>query len=90
MEKDTIITLDDNTIYALLDETEVDNIKYFFAVKLDNKNNPTNEFEIFNSVEEDGETYMDTIDDDDFKQAILVDFTNKYIKEVESMIEESE
>ena len=35
MEKDTLITLDDNTEYALLDETIIEGTKYFFAVKLD-------------------------------------------------------
>ena len=44
MEKDTIITLDDNEMYALLDETIIDKVKYFFAVKLDQNNNPTTEY----------------------------------------------
>ena len=85
MEKDTIITLDDNSVYALLDETIIDERKYFFAVKLDNKNNPTTEYEIFESVIEDGETYMDLVSDDEFKESILVDFTNNYIKMVENI-----
>ena len=85
MEKDTIITLDDNSIYALLDETTIDEKKYFFAVKLDNKNNPTTEYEIFECVIENGETYMDILEDDNFKESILVDFTNNYIKMVENI-----
>ena len=36
MEKDTIITLEDNTNYALLDETIIEGRKFFFAVKIDN------------------------------------------------------
>lgn len=85
MEKDTIITLDDNSIYALLDETIIDEKKYFFAVKLDNKKNPTTEYEIFECVVEDDETYMDLVSDDEFKESILVDFNNNYIKMVENI-----
>lgn len=85
MEIDTIITLDDNSVYALLDETIIDERKYFFAVKLDNKNNPTTEYEIFESVIEDGETYMELVSDNEFKESILVDFTNNYIKMVENI-----
>jgi hypothetical protein len=45
MEKDTIITLEDNTNYVLLDEMNIDGKKYFFAVRLDNEtNNPTMEY----------------------------------------------
>lgn len=87
MKKDTIITLDDNTTYALLDETEIDNKKYFFAIKLDNKTkNPTNEHEIFEEEIEDNETYMNILEDDEFKQTIFLEFTNNYmhmINEVE-------
>ena len=44
MEKDTIITLEDETEYALLDESSIDDKKYFFAVKLDKTTgNPTTE-----------------------------------------------
>jgi len=88
MKKDTIITLDDNTEYALLDETTIDNQKYFFAIKLENKtNNPTNEYEIFELIEEENEVYMDTVEDENFKQSIMVTFTNNYMKMIEKITE---
>ena len=37
MEKDMIITLDDDTSYALLDETTLQDKKYFFAVTSPNQ-----------------------------------------------------
>lgn len=83
MEKDTIITLEDNSVYVLLDETKIEDEKYFFAVKLDENNNPTTEYEIFKYVEEDGEVFMDTLEDEILKQSILVDFTNNFVKEIE-------
>lgn len=85
MEKDTIITLDDNSMYALLDETIIENKKYFFAVKIDKEsNNPTDEYEIFECEEENGETYMNLLDDEDFKQSILLDFTNNFLNNIEN------
>lgn len=91
MEKDTMITLDDNTMYVLLDETEIDNKKYFFAVRVDNETkNPTTEFEIFEEEVEDGETYMTSLEEGPFKQAILIDFTNNYMYMIGEMMEQQE
>ena len=90
MEKDTIVTLEDGLLYALLDETELDGSKYFFAVKLDKNENPTTEYEVFEEEEEDGEIYMSLLDESDFKQAILVDFTNNYMNVVADLMESVE
>lgn len=91
MEKDTIITLEDETSYALLDETIMDDKKYFFAVKLDNKTqNPTTEYEVFEEETEGEDVYMNALEESDFKQAILIDFTNNYMHMVEDLLEEKE
>lgn len=85
MEKDTIITLDDNTTYALLDESTINNTKYFFAVRLDENNNPTTEYEIFECEEENEETYMSVLEDDNLKQSIMVDFTNNFLEHIQNI-----
>ena len=85
MEKDTIITLEDNETYALLDETIIDNKKYFFAVKLDKNNNPTTSYEIFELENIDNETYMNTVEDDILKETIMLDFSNNYIKNIKEI-----
>ena len=91
MEKDTIITLDDNTKYALLDETEIDGTNYFFGVKLDNETEtPTTEYEIFEEEIEDGDTYMSALEESDFKQSVLVNFTNNYMYMIGEMMENKE
>lgn len=91
MEKDTIITLDDNTEYALLDETEINGTKYFFGVKLDpTSKNPTTEYEIFEEEIEDGDTYMSALGESDFKQSVLVDFTNNYMYMIGEMMEKDD
>ena len=91
MEKDTLVTLEDNTQYALLDETEIDGTNYFFGVKLDNETeNPTTEYEIFEEEIEDGDTYMSALEESDFKQSVLVNFTNNYMYMIGEMMENKE
>ena len=88
MEKDTLITLEDNTEYALLDDTTIEGTKYFFAVKLDTATkNPTTEYEIFEEEIDGEDTYMNALDESDFKQAILLDFTNNYMNMVGEMLD---
>ena len=81
----------DNTNYALLDETIIEGRKYFFAVKIDNKTqNPTTEYEVFEEEQEGEDIYMSALDESDFKQAILIDFTNNYMHMVGELMEEAE
>ena len=89
MEKDTIITLEDNDKYALLDETIIKGKKFFFAVKVDEESgNPTTNYEIFEEEIENEDVYMNTIEEGEFKQAILVDFTKKYIQNIDNLMNE--
>ena len=88
MKKGTIVTLDDDSEYALLDETIVNNQKFFFGVKVDKDGNPTTSYEVFLEVLEDGEYYLDTLEDGDYKQAILIDFTNNYLNSVQKYVDE--
>lgn len=89
MEKDTIITLEDNTKYVLLDETLFDKIKYFFAIKLDEKTgNPTTDYEIFEQEIENDEVYMNTLEDNDLKEQIFLEFSNKYLQNIKAMEEQ--
>ena len=84
MEKDSIITLDDGTEYALLDELKLNNKKYFFAVLIDKTTgNPTSIVEIFEEEVDGDDVYMNTLEEDDLKQELLMEFSKNYIKNVE-------
>ena len=88
MEKDTIITLEDGTDYALLDESIIEDKKFFFAVKVDKvSGNPTTEYEVFEEEREGDDIYMSSLEEGDYKQAILIDFTNNYMNMVGEIIE---
>lgn len=80
MEKDTLITLEDNAKYVLLEELIIDKKTYFYAVKMEDDNeNPTKEFEIFECDEEDGATYLTSLENNEFKENILIEFTKKFV-----------
>ncbi len=78
MKKDTIITLEDNEKYVLLDQVELENGKYFLALELDENEEPTRHYEIFEEEVEDGESYMTIVEDKNLKDALMVNFTLNY------------
>ena len=80
MEKGTLITLDDNSEYALLDTVTIDKKKFYYAVKVDSTTgNPMSEHEIFEEYIDGDDVYMDIVEEGDFKQKIIVGFTNNYM-----------
>ena len=82
MEKDTIITLEDNTEYALLDETIINGRKFFFGVLVDKEGNPKNEYEIFEEEKDENDIYMNSLEDGKLKESILLGFTNNYLNKI--------
>lgn len=88
MEKDTIITLEDNEKYVLLDKVEVENTSYFLALKLTEDEEPTREYELFEEEIEDGDSYMSIVEDPTLKEALMVNFTLNYEEYIENYKEE--
>lgn len=84
MTKDTIITLEDNEKYVLLDEVELETGKYFLALQLTEDEQPTRHYEIFEEELEDGESYMSIVDDKDLKESLMINFTLNYEEYIEN------
>ena len=78
MEVDTIITLEDNEKFVLLDKVELENANYFLALKLTEDEEPTKQYEIFEEEIEDGESYMSIVEDATLKETLMVNFTLNY------------
>lgn len=83
MEINTIITLEDKSKYVLLDKIIKNKKKYFFAIKLDEVENPTTEYEIFELEKSNKDTYMNIVDDKELRENIFLEFTNNYINSEE-------
>ena len=79
MDINTIITLEDKSKYVLLDKVIKNKKKYFFAIKLDEEDNPTTEYEIFELEKNNKENFMNVVEDIELRENIFVEFTNNYI-----------
>lgn len=83
MMLDTIVELEGNKKYYIIDETLQNDKKYFLATKLDENEEMTSESTIFveNIVGED--TYLQEVNDDEIKKYILSVFTTTLINEID-------
>ena len=79
---DNIVELEDNKKYVLLDNKELNNINYYFALRLDDKEEPTNNYLFFEEVKNEGETYLDPVDDESIKKLLITVFTANYLDKV--------
>ena len=78
MKIDTIVTLDENEKYYLVDSTEQDGKTYFLATKLADDNTPLEETQIFEEIVEDGTTYLETVADELTYNQLSAIFVTKF------------
>ncbi len=87
MTKDLIITLEDGIDYLLLDDTVLDNKKYFYAVALDKNEEPTNDYKILAEFQEKNSFYVEEVEDKKMLELLITLFTNNYVNSVEEEME---
>lgn len=75
MKKGQVVTLDDNEKYLLLLDTTQEGHKFFYANKLDDKENTTSEYEVFEETVEGDDTYLETVEDEEIKKFLVSVFT---------------
>ena len=75
---DKIITLNNQKKYLILDETTIDNKKYYFGIRLEN-NEPTNNYLYFEEIDNNN---LKPIIDENLKEILLTSFTINYINKV--------
>lgn len=86
MMVDSIIDLDDNTHYLLLDETEIENRKFFYAILLtEDCQSPTDKFTFFEEVQKEGELFVQEVEDKQLEDYLITVFTNNYLNSVENI-----
>lgn len=77
MKLDHVITLEDNKKYLLLDKTELDNKNYFYAVEVaEIDSEPTENYIFLEEIIENNEVYVEPVEDEETKAALLVIFMN--------------
>lgn len=79
---DKIVKLDNNNKYILFDETILSKIKYYMGLKLDDKNEPTNEYLYFEEKKDKDNIFLKPVMNDNIKDLLLTAFTINYFNSV--------
>ena len=79
---DKIVELDDNKSYVLLDETVLNDSKYYFALRLNENEEPTNNYLFFEELKDEANIFLSPIFDDELKKILLTSFTVNFLDKV--------
>lgn len=79
---DKIVELENNKNYAILDETIIDNNKYYFGLRLNDKDEPTNNYLFFSEYKDKDNIYLTPITNTDLKGLLLTSFTINFLDKV--------
>lgn len=76
---DKIVELENNKSYAILDETLIDNNKYYFGLRINDKDEPTNNYLFFQEEKDNNDIYLTPINDNNMKGLLLTAFTVNFL-----------
>ena len=79
---DKIVELENDKSYVILDETLLNEVRYYFGLRLDKNEEPTNNYLFFEESKEGNETFLTPIEDDDMKGLLLNAFTVNFLDKV--------
>ena len=79
---DKIVELENEKSYVILDETILNNIKYYFGLRLTENEEPTNNYLFFEESKEGDETFLTPVEEDEMKGILLTSFTINFLDKV--------
>ena len=79
---DKIVELENNKKYVILDEKNLNNINYYFGLRLDDNEEPTNNYLFFEETKVDEDIYLAPVEDESMKGLLLTTFTINYLDKV--------
>ena len=79
---DKIVELENNKNYLILDDTLLNNKKFYFGLRLNENDEPTNNYLFFEEGKEEKNTFLTPIYDKDMKNLLLTAFTVNYLGKV--------
>jgi len=79
---DKIVELENNNSYVLLDETLLNNIKYYFGLRVNENEEPTNNYLFFEETKEGNDTFLAPVEDEDEKKLLVTAFTVNFLDKV--------
>lgn len=75
---DKIVELENGKTYVLLEETILNNSKYYFGLRLENEE-PTNNYLFFEESMEGNDSFLTPIEEEDMKGLLLTAFTVDFL-----------
>ena len=84
---DKIVELENNKSYVLLDESILNDSKYYFALRLNENEEPTNNYLFFEELKDDDNIFLSPILDDELKKLLLTSFTVNFLDKVYDEVE---
>ncbi len=85
MNVDTIIDLDNNLHYLLLDTTNIENRKFFYAVGIKaDMSDITNEYIFLEEFNDNGKITVQKVQDEKIKEFLVTAFTMNYLDYAEN------
>lgn len=79
---DKIVELENGKSYAILDETVLDNNKYYFGLRLADNDELTNNYLFFQEYKENNDLFLTPIGDKNMKGLLLTAFTVNFLDKV--------
>lgn len=79
---DKIVELENNKSYVILDEKKLDNVNYYFGLRLNENEEPTNNYLFFEESIEGDNTFLTPIEDENMKGLLLTAFTINFLDKV--------
>ena len=79
---DKIVELENDKSYVILDETLLDNTRYYFGLRLNKDEEPTNNYLFFKESMEGENTFLTPIEEEDMKGLLLTAFTVNFLDKV--------
>ena len=79
---DKIVELSNDKSYVILEETVLNDNKYYLGLKLNKNEEPTNNYLFFEESKVNNNTYLTPIEDEDIKSVLLTSFTMNFLEKV--------
>lgn len=79
---DKIVELENNRSYVILDQVKTNNKTYYYGLRLNSKEEPTNNYLFFEEIKDEEDTYLDPIIDENLKEMLLTTFTVNLLNKV--------
>ena len=77
---DQIVELENNRSYVILDKTVIEDKVYYYGLRLNADDEPTNNYLFFEETKDGNDIYLQPIEDEKTKGLLLTMFTVNYLE----------